>query len=42
MSSASEMLSNEFNQIAMLSFAGLSTSMAMGFVGGFWVVFPWF
>jgi len=31
-----------FNQIAMFSIAGLSTSMAMAIVGGFRVVYPWF
>ncbi len=31
-----------FNQIAMFSVAGLSTSMAMVFVGGLRVVYPWF
>ena len=43
---ASKMLySNEnslFNQIAMFSIAGLSTSMAMAIVGGFRIVYPWF
>jgi hypothetical protein len=46
MYSASKMLySSEnslFNQIAMFSVAGLSTSMVMAFVGGFRVVYPWF
>jgi hypothetical protein len=31
-----------FNQIAMFSMAGLSTSMAMAIVGGFRIVYPWF
>ncbi len=31
-----------FNQIAMFSVAGLSTSMAMVIVGGLRVVYPWF
>jgi hypothetical protein len=31
-----------FNQIAMFSVAGLSTTMAMVMVGGYRVVFPWF
>ena len=46
MYNASKMLSNAesglFNQIAMFSVAGLSTSMAMAIVGGFRVVYPWF
>jgi predicted exporter len=46
MSYASKMLSGMegslFNQIAMFSVAGLSTSMAMVIVGGFRVVHPWF
>ncbi|MGZ5872361.1 MAG: hypothetical protein ACXWKP_09650 [Bradyrhizobium sp.] len=31
-----------FNQIAMFSIAGLSSSMAMAFVGGLQIVYPWF
>lgn len=46
MSNVSKMLSNVegslFNQIAVFSVAGLSTSMAMVIVGGFRVVYPWF
>jgi hypothetical protein len=30
-----------FNQIAMFSAAGLSTSMALVFVGGLRIVYPW-
>jgi hypothetical protein len=33
---------SRFNQIAMFSVTGLSTTMAMVIVGGFQVVFPWF
>ncbi len=46
MSDASKMLSSVerrlFNQIAMFSVTGLSTSMAMVVVGGLRVVYPWF
>ncbi len=46
MSNASKMLSNVegglFNQIAMFSIAGLSTSMAMVIVGGFRVLYSSF
>jgi hypothetical protein len=46
MTYASKMLSGTegslFNQIAMFSVAGLSTSMAMVIVGGLQVVYPWF
>ncbi len=46
MFNASRMLSGAergvLNQIAMFSVTGLSTSMAMVFVGGLRVVFPWF
>jgi hypothetical protein len=48
MSDASKMLyasveGRLFNQIAMFSVAGLSSSVAMAVVGGFQVVvFPWF
>jgi hypothetical protein len=31
-----------FNQIAMFSVTGLSTSMAMAFVGTLQAVYPWF
>jgi predicted exporter len=45
MAYASKMLSGKegslFNQIAMFSVAGLSTSMALVIVGGLRVVYPW-
>jgi hypothetical protein len=45
MSDAGKMLSNVeanlFNQIAMFSVAGLSTSLVMVIVGGLRVVYPW-
>jgi hypothetical protein len=31
-----------FNQIAMFSAAGLSTSFAFVFVGGLRIIYPWF
>ena len=44
MSAARKMLSegNLFNQVAMFSVAGLSTSMAMVIVGGLQVIHPWY
>jgi hypothetical protein len=46
MSYASKILSSAegrlFNQIAMFSIVGLSTSMAMVIMGGLRVVYPWY
>jgi len=46
MSGAMKMFSSAerslFNQVAMFSVVGLSTSMTMMIVGGWRIVYPWF